>query len=118
MLGSEPIRSSQGLPSVLIIISMAGATIMSVGYGLNVQEKNDPYITMAERGVHPLVAAAVPGAFLVDTLPVLKKVPEWMPGAGFKKKAREWRVLSQRMVTMPFEAAKSDIVSTCNVPRI
>lgn len=90
---------------------MAGATIMSVGYGLTVQAENDLYIATAERGVHPLAAAAVPGTFLVDALPILKKVPEWVPGAGFKKKAREWRVLSQKMVTMPFEAAKNDIAS-------
>lgn len=90
---------------------MAGATIMSVGYGLDVETQNDPYITTAERSVHHLFEAAVPGAFLVDSIPSLKKVPEWIPGAGFKKKAREWRVLSQKMVTLPFKAAKSNIVS-------
>jgi hypothetical protein len=84
---------------------------MSVAYGLDIKSKDDPYIQTAERGVHPLVAAAVPGAFLVDMIPILKYVPEWMPGAGFQKKAREWGKLAKTMVDIPFEAAKKLIVS-------
>ena len=83
---------------------------MSVAYGLEVKPKNDPYIKTAEQGVHPLVAAGVPGAFLVDVLPILKYVPEWMPGAGFQKKAKEWRKLARTMIELPFSAAKRNIV--------
>ena len=86
---------------------------MSVAYGLDVQPQNDPYITTAEQGVHSLVVAAVPGAFLVDALPFLKYVPEWMPGAGFQTKAREWKKLARRMVEVPYEAAKQRIVRCC-----
>lgn len=89
---------------------MAGETIMSVAYGLEVKPKDDPYIRTAEQGVHPLVAAAVPGAFLVDVLPILKYVPEWMPGAGFQTKAREWKKLARAMVEVPFTAAKRNLV--------
>lgn len=90
---------------------MAGETIMSVAYGLDVQPQNDPYIATAEQGVHPLVVAAVPGAFLVDTLPFLKFVPEWIPGAGFQTKAREWKKLARRMVEVPYKAAKQRIAT-------
>ncbi|KAF9553593.1 cytochrome P450, partial [Agrocybe pediades] len=80
--------------------------IIAITYGLDVQPKDDPYIAVAEEGVVPLALAIVPGAFLVDTIPLLKYVPAWMPGAGFKKKAREWTELSRRMVEEPFEATK------------
>ncbi len=43
-------------------------------------------------------------------LPILKYVPEWFPGAGFQRKAREWRVLAQRMVDLPFSGAMRNIV--------
>jgi hypothetical protein len=89
---------------------MAGETIISIAYGLDVLSKNDPYITTAEAGVHPLVIAAVPGAFLVDVIPVLKHIPEWFPFAGFKRKAKEWRKLARMMVDVPYEAAKREIV--------
>lgn len=84
---------------------------MSVAYGLDVQPLDDPYIKTAELGVRGLVTAAVPGSFLVDIFPFLKYVPEWMPGAGFKKKAREWRKWARDMVEVPYEAAKENIVS-------
>ncbi|KAF9445086.1 cytochrome P450 [Macrolepiota fuliginosa MF-IS2] len=89
---------------------MAGETVLSVAYGIDIKPKEDPYIQTAEQGVHPLVAAAVPGAFLVDMLPWLKYVPEWVPGAGFQKKAKAWGKLAMRMVDMPFEAAKKQIM--------
>jgi len=88
---------------------MAGETIMSVAYGLEVQPNDDPYIKTAEQGVRPLMVAAVPGAFLVDALPLLKHVPEWFPGAGFQKRAKEWKKLARTMVEVPFAAAKKNI---------
>jgi hypothetical protein len=83
---------------------------MSIAYGIDIQPKDDPYVKAAEQGVHPLAAAAVPGAFLVDMLPALKYVPEWVPGAGFQKMAKEWGKLAITMIDMPFEASKKRIV--------
>jgi hypothetical protein len=70
----------------------------------------------------------VPGAFLVDLFPsravlsyyrclivfnisLVKYVPEWMPGAGFKAKAKEWRKLSQAMINVPYNMVKEKFVS-------
>lgn len=49
--------------------SMAGENILSITYGIDVQPANDPYINLAEKAVFSLVTAAVPGAFLVDSIP-------------------------------------------------
>ncbi|KAG5635545.1 hypothetical protein H0H81_010909 [Sphagnurus paluster] len=92
---------------------MAGETIISVTYGIEVQDKDDPYIIAAERAIGPLFIAAIPGTFLVDALPILKYVPDWMPFAGFKRKAKKWRELALAMVNMPFEAATRNVVSLC-----
>jgi hypothetical protein len=90
---------------------MAGETILSIAYGLEIQQENDPYLKISEAGVLPLVIAAVPGTFLVDSIPLLKYVPAWFPGASFQRKAREWRKLARTMVEMPYAEAKKDIVS-------
>ncbi|KAF8240485.1 cytochrome P450 [Tricholoma matsutake] len=90
---------------------MAGETIISIAYGLDVLPKDDPYVAAAEQGTHPLFVAAVPGTFLVDTFPWLKYVPDWMPLAGFKRKAKEWRKLALTMIEMPFEAGKRKLES-------
>ncbi|KAJ7483475.1 cytochrome P450 [Mycena latifolia] len=88
---------------------MAGEVIMSAAYGIDVLPKNDPYVTLAEHAVQSLVFAVVPGRFLVDSIPILKYVPEWFPGANFKRKAREWKKLSQSMADKPFAEAKRSI---------
>jgi len=90
---------------------MAGETIISIAYGLPIQSKDDIYIETAEQGVRPLTVAAIPGAYLVDMLPWLKYIPEWVPGAGFQRRAREWGVLAMRMADLPFADAKRHIVS-------
>ncbi|KAG6846728.1 hypothetical protein H0H93_012210 [Arthromyces matolae] len=85
---------------------MAGETILSVAYGINVTSKDDPFLKTAEEAVHSLFVAAIPGTFLVDSLPILKYVPEWMPFAGFKRKAKYWRKLAEEMLNKPYEVAK------------
>ncbi|KAJ3516111.1 hypothetical protein NLJ89_g1328 [Agrocybe chaxingu] len=90
---------------------MAADKLMSFTYGIDVQSKDDPYIEVAEKGNHGLIKAILPGAFLVDALPFLKHVPEWFPGAGFKRQAREWREFAHGMRDMPFDAAKRNIAS-------
>ncbi|KAG6895218.1 hypothetical protein C0992_002520 [Termitomyces sp. T32_za158] len=93
------------------LLQMAGETVMLVGYGISVDSKDDPYITTAEKGVHGFQVAIMPGAFLVDSIPILKYVPDWMPFAGFKRKAKYWRRLALEMRTKPYEAAKRNILA-------
>ncbi|KAG5650921.1 hypothetical protein H0H81_010513 [Sphagnurus paluster] len=90
---------------------MAGEVILSIAYGIQVQEKDDPYVITAERAVRPISIACVPGTFLVDTIPILKYVPDWVPFASFKRKAKEWRQLAMTMLNMPFETAMRDITT-------
>ncbi|KAG6828390.1 hypothetical protein H0H87_002216 [Tephrocybe sp. NHM501043] len=88
---------------------MAGATIMTITYGITVQPKDDPHIVRAARSIRPLFVESIPGTFLVDSFPILKYVPEWMPFAGFKVKARLWRKLALDMINLPYDAGKQNI---------
>lgn len=42
---------------------------MDIAYGIQVKDKTDEYIRIAESALEGLSAAAVPGAFLVDQMP-------------------------------------------------
>ena len=44
------------------------------------------------------------------TSPAVKYIPSWFPGAGFKRKAAEWRRGVLKGVSTPFEQAKKDMV--------
>ena len=54
---------------------------MKIGYGIEVQESDDPYISIAEEVLNGIVQAGIPGSFWVDLFPVLQYVPSWFPGA-------------------------------------
>ncbi|KAJ7118250.1 cytochrome P450 [Mycena epipterygia] len=90
---------------------MAGEIIISVAYGIDVLPLNDPYIAIAEEAVHAAIAAVIPGRFLVDSIPLLKHVPDWFPGAGFKRQAKEWSQLGQAFKDIPFAEVKHQLAS-------
>lgn len=54
--------------------SMAGRVIMRTAYGIDVQDNNDPYIDIAERGLQALNAGVNAGSFLVDIVPICKRL--------------------------------------------
>ncbi|KAI0002554.1 cytochrome P450 [Russula compacta] len=87
-----------------------------IRYGHTVVDNNDPYVRLVDEASRSTSEAAVPGAFLVDLFPSLKYVPEWMPGAGFKKKAKEWRKLSQAMINVPYDMVKEKFMNGTAVP--
>ena len=84
---------------------------MEICYGITVLEHNDPYISVASEAIEGVSAAGVPGAFLVDLLPVLKYVPSWFPGAEFKRKAARWRALISETLERPYHRVKRELVS-------
>ena len=57
-----------------------------------------------------IAQAGIPGAFLVDLLPILKYVPSWFPGAGFQKKAARWRKAINTMAERPFRHVQEQLV--------
>lgn len=83
---------------------------MGVTYGFKINSKLDPYILLAEAGADPAMKALIPGTFLVDTFSFLKYVPSWIPGAGFKKDALEWRRQLSSMQDTPFTEMKRRMV--------
>ena len=83
---------------------------MKIGYGIAVQESDDPYISIAEEVLKGLAQAGIPGAFSVDLFPILKYVPSWFPGAGFQKKAARWREAINTMAEKPFRHVQEQLV--------
>lgn len=85
------------------------STIMDISYGITVLDSNDPYMSIAEEVLEGFSEAAVPGAFLVDLIPILKYVPSWFPGAGFKRKAERWRASISSLLEKPYRRVIEDL---------
>ena len=83
---------------------------MKIGYGIAVEESDDPYISIAEEVLNGISEVAIPGSFLVDLFPILKYVPSWLPGAGFQKKAARWKEGIHIMADKPFCHVQEQLV--------
>ena len=83
---------------------------MKIGYGIAVQESNDPHISIAEEALTRVAEAGIPGALWVDFLPILKYVPSWFPGAGFQKTAARVRETTNTMAEKPFRHVQEQLV--------
>ncbi|TFK41772.1 cytochrome P450 [Crucibulum laeve] len=88
---------------------VVGEITLAIGYGIKTRSENEPLIAIAEAAVSSVTDAGIPGRFLVDTFPMLRFVPEWFPGAGFQRQAREWRAGMLKFLTIPFQSALKEI---------
>ncbi|KAF4617908.1 hypothetical protein D9613_005902 [Agrocybe pediades] len=98
--------------------TVASASIVSVVYGFDLQAKGDPFVDLSEAAVEKLSNSVFPGSKAVNALPILKHLPEWFPGAGFQRYAREARIATRRMRNAPFELTKKAMSVGTAVPSI
>ncbi|KAK7687260.1 hypothetical protein QCA50_009765 [Cerrena zonata] len=78
---------------------------------MDITDMHDEYIQTAEAAMFALSTAQVPGRFWVEFLPILKYVPDWFPGAYFKRWAKKYKPIVNRMVDHPFDAVKEDMAA-------
>ncbi|KIM61701.1 hypothetical protein SCLCIDRAFT_865585 [Scleroderma citrinum Foug A] len=102
-----------------------GAIVLRIAYGYQVNQENDPLINLVGEAVRIFSRAAAPGVFLVDSIPirtcihgilctevislVVKYIPEWVPGAGFQRQAREWKAIMDQVTDVPYNFVKSQM---------
>lgn len=84
---------------------------MRLTYGYQVVDGQDPFVNLIEKANDNFNAATVAGAYPVDFFPMLKKLPEWLPGMGFMQTAREWAKDTEAMVEVPWAYTKAQMVS-------
>ncbi|KAK7687283.1 hypothetical protein QCA50_009788 [Cerrena zonata] len=89
---------------------MAGRIILRAAYGINIESENDRYVQIAEHSLQALCATTNAGSYLVDSLPILKYLPKWFPGAKFKREADVWKPSVYAMLNEPFNFVKSRLV--------
>jgi hypothetical protein len=105
----------------------AGAIILGIAYGYAIEaHKEDPLIKVADEALLQFSLAAVPGAWPVDVLPartffllppthvmlttLVKYLPDWFPGAGFKQTAKEWNKTVMDLVEKPYNLVRRRMV--------
>jgi len=95
---------------------LTGGIILQLTYGIDVREAgNDPFVDLIENANSNFNASTIPGAFPVDFFPILKSLPEWLPGMGFMETARRWFKDTIAMVEVPYKYTK-DQMAKGNAP--
>lgn len=104
-------------------------THQQLTYGIKVKSENDPFLALSEDTVTKLSEAGVPGAYMVDVIPIcksryycpnelywifisVKHIPAWFPGAGFKRELAALRSQCAEMVNSPITVVKEAMVSS------
>ncbi|KZT23364.1 cytochrome P450 [Neolentinus lepideus HHB14362 ss-1] len=95
---------------------LAGGITMMMSYGHEVKSKDDEFIQIAEKGVATIDAAGAVGAHIVDFFPWLRHVPDWMPGAGFKRLPPGTSEDMHAFVNRPFEEVLKKMAEGTETP--
>ncbi|KAF4944836.1 hypothetical protein FSARC_14568 [Fusarium sarcochroum] len=94
------------------IKTTAASTVLKMTYGYAVEPQGpDTLVDLIERMMTEFSLAAVPFAWLVDLVPMLQHLPEYFPGAKFKKTARKWRESIRAVAYIPYRFVQRQIAS-------
>ncbi|KAJ3532041.1 hypothetical protein NMY22_g7905 [Coprinellus aureogranulatus] len=86
-----------------VIRDFISRILLKTSYGIEPTGKDDPFISRLVEVTVGFTAAATPGAFLVDFIPALKYVPDWLPGTSWKRFARSMKKVAEEARVIPFE---------------
>ncbi|KAF8995974.1 cytochrome P450 [Cyathus striatus] len=91
----------------------AGGLTLSVVYGYEVKSNDDKFLDLAEECVDLLAnrIASGGGIWPVDIFPALRHLPNWFPGAAFKRNAAIWKAKMEEFVDTPYEFVKNSMKS-------
>ena len=93
-----------------IIASAVGGLAISLAYGLDIKETNDPHVERAETAFKSILGITGSGIYLVDILPILRHVPSWVPGATFQKQVKVLRKIQENFRHLPYDETIRNIV--------
>ncbi len=85
-------------------------------FDLQIEGLHNPYVVNAEETMEGFSQGLIFGKYWVDyapfMIPLMKYVPSWVPGAGYKKEAEKWRASGKFMEYSAYEKVKHDLVRT------
>ncbi|KAI0302458.1 cytochrome P450 [Multifurca ochricompacta] len=91
------------------IEQLQGELILAMTYGYEVQGHNDRKITVARQMATLSSTVTFPGCLLVNDLPFLRYIPEWLPWFSYKSLARLGHELGEEVLHKPMEFVKESM---------
>ncbi|KAF5380073.1 hypothetical protein D9615_006264 [Tricholomella constricta] len=88
----------------------AAAVIMKITYGYTVTS-DDPFIEVAEEASKISGLATAPGRWLVDYYPIIRFIPSFFPGTGWKRQGEAWRQRLDALSGVPHAWVKEQMAT-------
>lgn len=94
----------------MCIDRLSGSVMLHMLYGYTPAPHTfDPLVSLINQVMSEFSEATVAGVWLVDSVPWLRYLPEWVPGMGFKRTAREWNKNLVKVINLPVEFVKQQM---------
>lgn len=88
----------------------AGSIVLTLAYGYKAaDDEDDRMVKLVDEAMDQFSETTASNAFLVDVFPILRYIPEWFPGAAWKKKVPKYRRTLQDMLNLPYSWAKQQV---------
>ncbi|KZV73583.1 cytochrome P450 [Peniophora sp. CONT] len=92
------------------IRNAAASVIMKITYGYDTLPENDPVVELVNDAMAQFGEISESSkVWLVDLIPMLKGIPMWFPGAGFRRIAKHSQETAHRMAQVPFDTVMRQI---------
>ncbi|KAJ7637835.1 cytochrome P450 monooxygenase [Mycena rosella] len=86
--------------------------LMDIAYAMDMSPQTADLVGMADDVIIAWSKVAVPGSYLVDALPIIRWLPEWiLPGGGFRKDARIARQKAETARDVPFNQVLAEMAA-------
>ncbi|CAE6414741.1 unnamed protein product [Rhizoctonia solani] len=85
----EETRSSHDLEAELYL--SVSTTLFDSLYGHKAASSNDPLLVRTQKLITYFAYSMNASSHYVNSIPALRYIPEWFPGAGWKREAVKWR---------------------------
>lgn len=83
--------------------------MLETAYGHPVSSAEDEYMVFADSATAAVAEIGSIASTLADFVPILKYIPTWMPGAGFKRQALRARDMWAEMTRIPYQRICDDM---------
>ncbi|KAI0064158.1 cytochrome P450 [Artomyces pyxidatus] len=91
---------------------------MLIAYDYNIEPHDDHFIKISEEAVNMISNTVSPVGIAVNAIPALRHLPDWFPGAGFKKDAKRCDALTAEMQDAPLEYVKRSMAEGTARPSV
>ncbi|KAI0085085.1 cytochrome P450 [Irpex rosettiformis] len=92
--------------------------VLDVVYGIRIKDMDDDYIKNIVETLEVFGESKTFGKYWVDFMPLLKYVPQWVPGAVFVKFAARSRPVVEEMLNRPFNATSNNCITASMLAKI